>query len=241
MKLQIVSDLHLEFAPVTLPVTDADVIIMAGDVGTYQLVAPFIERTIEEHQKPVVFIPGNHEYYYADIAFINELWKDKEWYCHKKVTVINGVRIASCTLWTDFWGRDIRSMRAAAWGMNDFQCIKFGGVPWSPELCAYESDKQGRWLSELSGKVDVVVTHHAPSRKSVHRNYLNDPINAAFCNEYDALVEAVNPKLWVHGHTHHSWDYMIGTTRVVCNPRGYVYSSGQKERPYWDGGLVIEI
>ena len=38
------------------------------------------------------------------------------------------------------------------------------------------------------------------------------------------MIEIKQPSLWLHGHTHESFDYNIKNTRVVCNPRGYINS-----------------
>jgi Icc-related predicted phosphoesterase len=82
--------------------------------------------------------------------------------------------------------------------------------------------------SEPLGKY-VVVGHHAPSKASTHPRYQTEVImNGAYSSRLDQFI-LDNPqiKLWTHGHTHEDFDYMIGTTRVVCNPRGY---DGYEER-----------
>jgi predicted phosphodiesterase len=75
----------------------------------------------------------------------------------------------------------------------------------------------------------VVVGHHAPSRRSTHPRYAHDTImNGGYSSELDEFILS-RPciKLWTHGHTHEDFDYMIGETRIVCNPRGYI---GHEER-----------
>ena len=75
----------------------------------------------------------------------------------------------------------------------------------------------------------VVVGHHAPSKASTHPRYKTEVImNGAYSSRLDQFI-LDNPqiKLWTHGHTHEDFDYMIGSTRVVCNPRGY---DGYEER-----------
>jgi predicted house-cleaning noncanonical NTP pyrophosphatase (MazG superfamily) len=69
----------------------------------------------------------------------------------------------------------------------------------------------------------VVVGHHAPSKASTHPRYQNDTtMNGAYSSDLsEFILDRPQIKLWVHGHTHDSFDYMIGSTRVVCNPRGY--------------------
>lgn len=78
----------------------------------------------------------------------------------------------------------------------------------------------------------VVVGHHAPSKKSTHPRYAHDTImNGGYSSELDEMIMArPNIKLWTHGHTHEEFDYMIGETRIVCNPRGYIgYESRASE------------
>jgi Icc-related predicted phosphoesterase len=80
--------------------------------------------------------------------------------------------------------------------------------------------------SVIEGKFDekfVVVGHHAPSRLSTHPRYKHDTLmNGAYSSSLDEyILEHPQIKLWTHGHTHDRFDYMVGSTRVVCNPRGY--------------------
>lgn len=86
---------------------------------------------------------------------------------------------------------------------------------------------KGYIQSVIQGRHDqkfVVVGHHAPSRLSTHPRYAHDTImNGGYSSSLDEFIED-HPqiRLWTHGHTHEDFDYMIGATRVVCNPRGYV-------------------
>lgn len=97
----------------------------------------------------------------------------------------------------------------------------------SPDDAADEFDKFYQYLQTvIEGKFDqkfVVCTHHAPSRQSTHPRYKHEQLmNGAYSSELDEyILDHPQIKLWTHGHTHEDFDYMIGTTRVVCNPRGY--------------------
>jgi Icc-related predicted phosphoesterase len=69
----------------------------------------------------------------------------------------------------------------------------------------------------------VVVGHHCPSESSVAECYKGNLLNAAFRSRLDDFIEQrPQIQLWLHGHTHFNFNYWIGETRVVCNPRGYV-------------------
>jgi predicted phosphodiesterase len=79
----------------------------------------------------------------------------------------------------------------------------------------------------IEGKFDekfVVVGHHAPSKQSTHPRYQHDTLmNGAYSSSLDEFIlDHPQIKLWTHGHTHEDFDYMLGTTRIFCNPRGYI-------------------
>jgi len=78
--------------------------------------------------------------------------------------------------------------------------------------------------AEQSNEKFVVVSHHCPSHQSVHEQYRGDTLmNGGFTSDCDEFIHyRPQIKLWFHGHTHHPFDYVIGETRVVCNPRGYI-------------------
>ena len=88
----------------------------------------------------------------------------------------------------------------------------------------------------------VVVTHHTPSFQSMHPMYANDGLmNGGYHSELsEYILDRPQIKLWTHGHTHNSFDYTIGDTRVVCNPRGYE-SNSWKEQTGWDPEKVVEV
>ena len=100
----------------------------------------------------------------------------------------------------------------------------------------------------------VVVTHHAPHRKSIATRYANDWVTPAFVSdvpqsffEGEAMwvvgrkVLAGGPVLWLHGHTHTAFDYQVSRCRVVSNPRGYRLRDGSWENAKFNPGLIVEI
>ena len=106
----------------------------------------------------------------------------------------------------------------------------------SPEDAFEEHAKMKGYIQQIvEGKADqkfVVVGHHAPSHKSIHQQYANDQImNGGYSSIMDEFIEE-HPqiKLWTHGHTHHNFDYVIGETRIVCNPRGYINYESQADQ-----------
>ncbi|HEX7026241.1 MAG TPA: metallophosphoesterase, partial [Gammaproteobacteria bacterium] len=82
----------------------------------------------------------------------------------------------------------------------------------------------------------VVVTHHAPATGSIAEQYKANMLNPAFISEMDELVTHSGARCWIHGHTHSRFDYTLGDTRVLCNPRGY-----PNEVTRFDPGFVVEI
>ena len=131
--------------------------------------------------------------------------------------------------------------------MRDFSKIRLGkaDVPlFTPEDSAALFDTNARWLeralSEPYAGPTVVITHHAPSRKSIHPRFANSLLNACFISDAERLVHGSRTRLWIHGHTHDSFDYVLNGARVVCNPRGYA-KNGVNENPRFNANLVLEI
>jgi len=96
-----------------------------------------------------------------------------------------------------------------------------------------------RFAEPFDGKT-VVVTHHAPSERSVAPKYAGQILNHAYFSHMDDMIEAAKPAIWVHGHVHSSFSYKIGETRVVCNPRGYPLREGP-ENPEFDPQMAVEV
>lgn len=247
MKLHILSDLHTEFADFDPPETDADIVVLAGDIGTGAAGIEWAARQFGE--KPVVYVPGNHEYYDHDIGIMEELKSAAPANIHvlnRNSYESGGVRFLGTTLWTDFrlsgegeaWFARQRAKRS----MEDFTAIRHDGRRFTPEDSVRLHEESKAWLvSELGntfGGSTVVVTHHLPATPSIASRYRNDPLNPAFASRLDHVIEKYRPDLWIHGHTHIPCDYTIYETRVVCNPRGYPSELfGRGFRP----GLVVEV
>lgn len=231
MNVRILSDLHLEFAAISLPKVEADVVILAGDIDVEGNGLEWALATFPD--VPVLYVFGNHEYYGSSYPkHLLEL-KAKAENTNVKIlendtVTINGVTFLGCSLWTDFnlYGNPKVAEREAEKHMPDFQVIKLSTQ--NTVLRASDTAKIHKqslqWLTkelEQTTTKKVVITHHAPSEKSVSPRFTGSLLNPAFASNLETLVESSNAALWVHGHMHNASDYQIGKTRVLCNPRGY--------------------
>ena len=230
MKLHVLSDLHTEFADFTPPTIDVDLVVLAGDIGVGREGLDWAARTFAD--RPVVYVPGNHEYYGHDLSLIDELRSAAPRNIHvlnDNTLTLGGVRFLVCTLWTDFrlyggseaWFARQRARRL----LTDFAVIRNGRKRFTPEDSVELHERSRAWLENELGKAfegpTVVVTHHLPTASSVAEQYTNDPLTPAFASGLESLIEAHQPDLWIHGHTHVPCDYTLFSTRIVCNPRGY--------------------
>lgn len=252
LKIQVLSDLHLDFAPLRHPRTDADVVVLAGDIGSP---AEAVEWAAGFDQ-PVLLVPGNHEYYGGSLdataADLRRRCAGRGVHLLDCASVrIGTVRFLGATLWTDFalYGASpaqrAAALQAASSKLRDFSRIRLrdaDAAPFTPEHACTLHQREQAWLEQrLTQPHDgptVVVTHHAPSPASVHPRFAGSPVNPCFASDLRHLHRDGRIALWVHGHTHDSFDYRSGRTRVVCNPRGYV-RDGRAENPAFDPKLVV--
>ena len=182
----------------------------------------------------VLYVMGNHEHYHGDFRHslgdlrsrLNYLRNlhilDKEQIAIKDTIFIGG------TLWTDMNNEDPITLMHMKGMMNDFRCVMNGDKSrFLPEDAVIDHREMLAYIRMMvEGKWDqkfVVVGHHAPSRQSTHPRYQKEEImNGGYSTELsEFIVDHPQIKLWTHGHTHEDFDYMIGSTRIVCNPRGY--------------------
>lgn len=232
MRLRILSDLHLEFGTWEMPQVHADVVVLAGDVHLGLRGLAWIQD--QWPNLPVVYVPGNHEYYGEAMPRLTDKLRAKAAasqvsVLHDDVAVIDGVTFLGATLWTDFglWGDPLLGSREAGEVMNDYRRIRVSPSfrRLRPGDTAAEHLHSRRWLearlSEPTSGPVVVVTHHAPSALSLGQDRFQDAVGAAYASNLAEMVEGGGAALWVHGHIHRAADYFLGLTQVICNPRGY--------------------
>jgi predicted phosphodiesterase len=249
MKLGLISDVHLEFyrfdprvdmpgcsrKPIegytyfhfgfALPTeTDADVLVVAGDIHPDEKVRTAFKNKLEDHyKKPVLFSLGNHDSYYGFWPHMSEPIFEE----------IDGVTFGIASLWTDF--PDLEKAHHYRKELNDFRLID--GITVEKWLKTHRYHREALYKAAP----DVVITHHAPSYRSVKSSFVGDVLNMYYVSDMDEEVEDMGKrgtKVWFHGHTHHTCDYQIEDVRVVCNAFGYPGEKGRGAMPEWK---VVEI
>ncbi|QBK04572.1 hypothetical protein DW355_07030 [Hylemonella gracilis] len=267
-KLLILSDLHNDIQPMCAEVdgrridADADVVVLAGDIHE-GVQAPIWARQAFP-DKEIILVAGNHEFYGRSWnKNLHELrQKSAELGIHfleDDAVELFGIRFLGCTMWTDFalYGADQAQdfMAKAHERMSDYKRIKLDRLPgenqeWKeqrrpqmiPLLAQRRHEASVQWLDRelTAGNPDktVVVTHHAPHEKSVPAEYKGHPLSPAYASDLSHLLG--RSKLWIHGHIHFNADYLVGATRVICNPRGYSYAKREDINKEFRPDLIVE-
>lgn len=246
VKLHVLSDLHLGVAGLDIARSAAHAVVLAGDIARPGAAVEWARRLA----KPVLYVPGNHEFYGGSLAgTVEELKRlcagSRISVLDNDAAVLDGVRFLGSTLWTDFMlfgdgEQRSTAMREGARFMRDFERIESFTPAQSAQLFARNAAWLARKLAERHAGPTVVVTHHAPSPRSIHPRFVGSPLNACFVSDAEHLVDGRRCALWIHGHTHDSFDYRLNGTRVLCNPRGYA-KHGVNENERFDPGLVVEV
>jgi predicted phosphodiesterase len=267
MKIQLVSDLHLEFADINIQNLDnVDVLILSGDICTAQdlhdhpapmtphdaITIPDLGRMQGKAQRfrdffkrcsfqfpHVVYVMGNHEHYHGKLDRsatylqdeFNGMGLNNVHLLNNDTVEIDGVYFVGGTLWTDMNNHDALTLYHIEHMMNDFRVIRIANENFKkflPKRAIVEHIKTKQYidvvLRELPEDAKVVVcTHHAPTFLSIGEQYKNDTLmNGGYAsNLSEFILDHPKIKVWTHGHMHQHFDYTMGDTRVICNPRGY--------------------
>lgn len=256
MKLLVYSDLHLEFGTDFKPPadSDADVLILAGDITIFSKnKLNKLGKFLQEWDKPILYIAGNHEYY-TQKCMKRVRGGFKKWasskhpnltFLENEEITIGDVHFFAGTMWTDFNKANPIAMQLASQYMNDYRYIYNGEFSISPsdtlELHSIYVEKLIAWFEkDLPGK-RVVISHHAPctNPNGFHKgSQLQDAYNSL---DMIPIIEKYKPVLWIYGHTHEPDDQVIFDTRIISNPRGYPLRGGGSEcRGFKENG-VFEV
>jgi Icc-related predicted phosphoesterase len=248
MRLHILSDLHLEFGSVTIPPTEADVVVLGGDIHLGREGRRWARSQFSD--KPVIYVLGNHEFSRNSLPELTQtlMRESSDSHIHvleNRVVEVCGYTFLGCTLWTDFRlsPNPEAAMRTAEGIMSDYSIIEF--TPERRVLRARDTARlhaeSVKWLRTALASCDrsrtIVVTHHAPSARSEAPYHGNSPLNPAFASNLNSLIEGNGVPLWIHGHTHYNVDYVLGSTRVLSNQRGYP----DQLCDGFDPSLVVEV
>jgi predicted phosphodiesterase len=198
----------------------------------------------------VLYVMGNHEHYHGDFATSGKIIKEElAQYANmhlldQETKVIDDITFIGGTLWTDMNKEDGITLMHMKSMMNDFRMVENSArkthykdtvgnahvriARFTPDDAVEDHKKMLEYIKIMvEDKHDqkfVVVGHHAPSKASTHPRYVDETImNGGYSSDLsEFILDHPQIKLWTHGHTHEDFDYLIGSTRIVCNPRGYI-------------------
>ena len=242
MNIQVMSDLHIEFQMDngksfvdSLDPTGIDVLVLAGDISVGTQIPQALSLICKRYENSkVIYVHGNHEFYGSDYQSVQ-----KETYKaineNENLIWLENDRILVDDVFffgTPLWFRDDPLNNMYEKYIGDFHHIK-DLSKWVYEFC-----EAAIWnIRQLVDENTIVITHHLPTFKSVPAPFKDSPINRFFvCNVENEII-ANKPKLWIHGHTHTSFYYKFGDTRIVCNPFGYLHALNSE----FNDRLVIPV
>jgi predicted phosphodiesterase len=240
MKINLASDLHLEFST-DLVLPGGDVLILAGDLcEAKNLKQPKIQDWVFENltkYRDVLYVLGNHESYGMRIdrtkELVEEYMPENVRVMENQTHVIDDVMFVGGTLWTDMNRGDGRTMMRCKFDMSDYKHItmfnRAAGAyhKLTPEhTTVLHRATRDYIVAEADANPDkklVVITHMLPSNQAISEEYKDDyTLNGAFASDLDdIIISHPNIKTWCFGHTHDFKDFVVGETRLLCNPRGY--------------------
>ena len=210
----------------------ADVVVLAGDIDLGVRGLEWVAQAFPDTS--IVYVAGNHEFYGHSSPKLDKALREKALelgvcFLSNDAVVVGGVRFLGATLWTDLelTGHRDSAAEVVRLQMRDYRKIRidpqYRKLRPADTLGWHRASK--RWLEAqlaepFAGKT-VIVTHHAPSKRSIGPKDENDEVSAAYASHLDGLVESSGAALWIHGHTHHNVDDVIGGTRIITNQRGY--------------------
>jgi Icc-related predicted phosphoesterase len=233
MRIQLLSDLHIECGDFDYIPCESDVVVLAGDIHTkergIEWALKAIPRTV-----PVIYVLGNHEFwgkaYPKLITEINAVVQGTNiQVLENKMISIADVNFYGATLWTNFeiFGNARVSGYECQSLMKDYKKIrrtpsysKLRSID-TAIIHAHSVSWLRKELQKNQGAKNVVITHHAPSLRSVTLESYKEKTVPAYVSNLEAVIAEAGPTIWLHGHLHNSSDYRLGECRVMCNPRGY--------------------
>ncbi|MBI5165557.1 MAG: hypothetical protein HY985_16840 [Magnetospirillum sp.] len=250
IRLAILSDLHVEKGAYALPAVDADLIVLAGDVGWGLDGVAWIAANCGG--RPAVYVAGNREHWHhpegtaprqairdAAAAVPGLHFLDDS----AAAFTVGGrrLRVLGATLWTDYAleGDAAFTMARAETAMPDYKNGRGsdGQVLTARQVLAWSRASSAFLAETLAQPWDgptLVVSHHLPTAESLKQRRPEHIPTVASVTSLDATIATCGPDLWVHGHSHWNCDYRLGPTRILSHQRG-----GPEAHDY--APLVVEI
>lgn len=246
MKLLILSDIHSEFHNDRIPQfdinSDCDIVVLAGDIASHHSIFNVLIKLQSLYNKPLIFIPGNHEYYGVSISDLNHRFSTFQ---HKDIHILNNYSIKiekytfiGSTGWFDGSSQPITNETKRK--INDFykiQELKYN--LYSP----YHNGNISRNYIEQNNNIpnSIIITHHLPSTSLISEQYKYSDINGCFANDWDCLFND-NMLAWIHGHSHDSINTKINNIPCVRNPLGYPTSRfGATENFNFNPHFILDL
>ena len=251
MKLSLVSDLHVDFdKAIQLELPGGETLLLAGDLCEVDYLSTVKPRLMAQLSKydQIIAVLGNHEHYNYNFEETfkryQQILPEVELLENSWTQLSSEVILFGATLWSDLdKGNPLVEMNTRNW--SDYKHIRVGGRKLRSQdtLLAHKTSIAALYacLEAFPDKKVIIMTHFLPSKKSVHPRYDMSLDNWFFYSELeDIILNNPNIVVWCHGHTHDTFDYMIGDCRVICNPRGYV-TSYKTEATGWNPNFTFEI
>ena len=252
MRIQYASDLHIEFPAnkkflkqnPLLPL--GDVLVLAGDIVPFHVMDKHRDffSFLSDNFAATYWLPGNHEYYYFDVAeksgVLHEKIRDNVFLVNNTSVVQGDVKLIFSTLWS-------KISPAYQWdierGMNDFHLIKHSGYRFSAEQYNRLHEVSLAFIQQelkiTKEEKIAVFTHHCPTFLNYPEQYKGDVLNEAFAVELHGLIESSNIDYWAYGHHHSNIpEFSIGKTKLITNQLGYVQ---RNEHRLFETNKVIDI
>lgn len=196
----------------------------------------FLNKCSSEFPR-VMYVAGNHEFYHGNYPDAYSILAEEctrfrnVYFLEQQLVFVEDFTFLGASLWTDMNKGDPTTINVCGMMMNDYKVIRNSKKNYSKLSVLDTVNRHKNTLKFFAEIIDnspdvkyVVVGHHAPSKLSTKPQYEKDyHVNGAYSSDLTEFIEK-HPQivLWTHGHTHDAFDYVIGSTRIVCNPRGYI-------------------
>lgn len=251
MKVQIVSDLHLEFLTIVGVIelterisnnSDADVLVLAGDICALNKrssgnLSYFLDGVQDKYEN-IIYVMGNHEYYGTSYSDVKELMKKTVKYRPNLTLLENeSITIEDVTFYgTTLWFEETVQSSLIKYNLNDYRCIK----DFTPDEYCREAIKFIKSVEDSKSK-KMLITHHVPHSRFISPMYVGHEMNCFYLNEIGQYLNKFD--LVTFGHSHASVDYQFSDrTKAISNPRGYVnFPQTEGENDKFNYQLIVEV